>query len=195
MVATGAGGVRSDHNRSVSVATHASLFMGGMVVEFGNAGSGYRNRPDFLARSSGPLQLFAANRIVCRIGVARGGLAGQRRGRQIAMGSTAALSLCIFSVVAWKQVSWWRNSETLWSHTLECTRDNFIAQCDFGTVLLEQNRAKEAIAHYRQALQINPKSLEAHYNLGDALIHEGKTAEAIAEYNQVLQLNPSYAQA
>jgi len=48
----------------------------------------------------------------------------------------------------------------------------------------------EAIIHYQQALQINPRYAEAHINLGKALLHMGRDDEAMVHLQQALQLNP-----
>ncbi|PYV39525.1 MAG: peptidase S1, partial [Acidobacteria bacterium] len=53
----------------------------------------------------------------------------------------------------------------------------------------------EAIAQYRQALQLKPTFVEAHNNLGLALASQGRLDEAIAQYRQALQLNPRYVEA
>ena len=50
-----------------SFAREASLSVDGMVVEPGNACAGKRDRADIPARAGGSLQLFATDRVVCRV--------------------------------------------------------------------------------------------------------------------------------
>jgi tetratricopeptide (TPR) repeat protein len=64
-----------------------------------------------------------------------------------------------------------------------------------GNVLVVQGKPVEAVAHYREALRINPHYVHAHSNLGLALAGLGKTAEAIAEYREAGRINPEYAEA
>jgi Tfp pilus assembly protein PilF len=98
-------------------------------------------------------------------------------------------------ICTYEQTSYWRNSESLWTHTLACTSDNDVAHDNFGNFLIGEGRADEAITHYQKAVQINPKNVEAHYNLGNVLIKEGSVDEAITYYQKALQINPDYAQA
>jgi len=53
----------------------------------------------------------------------------------------------------------------------------------------------EAVAHYRQALDLDPNHAQAHNNLGNALFQLGKRDEAVDHYRQALRLRLNYAQA
>jgi tetratricopeptide (TPR) repeat protein len=64
-----------------------------------------------------------------------------------------------------------------------------------GNVLSLPSQVPEAIAHYEQALRLNPDYAEAHNNLGVVLEDQGKVPEAMAHYEQALRLNPDYAEA
>jgi tetratricopeptide (TPR) repeat protein len=83
----------------------------------------------------------------------------------------------------------------LWTHTLACTSGNYVAHNNLGYLLHDKGRADEAIAHYQQALQINPYFAEAHNNLGNVLVQKGRLEEAMAHYQQALQINPYFAKA
>ena len=52
-----------------------------------------------------------------------------------------------------------------------------------------------AIAHYEQALRIQPDFAQAHYYLGIALEQTGKFREAAGHYEQALRIKPDYAAA
>ena len=52
-----------------------------------------------------------------------------------------------------------------------------------------------AIAHYRQALQINPELALAHNNLGMALRSKGQSVEAVEHFRHVLRIEPDNQQA
>ena len=111
------------------------------------------------------------------------------------LGTVAALVITALMVCAWKQTTYWRNSESLWTHTLACTTDNFIAQNDLGNALLQKGDVDEAMVHFQQALQINPNYAEVHYNFGFALLQKGNLDEAIAHCQRALQIKPGYAEA
>jgi tetratricopeptide (TPR) repeat protein len=119
----------------------------------------------------------------------------QWRHRRAALGSVAAAILAVLAIVSFHQTSYWRNSITLWTHTLACTEDNAFAHNTLGNALLKEGRTEEAMAHYREAFRIDPAYAQAHYSLGIALLQQGRTEEAIAQYREALQLDPAYAEA
>jgi tetratricopeptide (TPR) repeat protein len=69
------------------------------------------------------------------------------------------------------------------------------AHYNLGSVLLQQSKEAEAIAHFEQALRFNPDYAEPHYNYGVALQQLGKVPEAIGHYEQALRLKPDMAEA
>jgi tetratricopeptide (TPR) repeat protein len=113
--------------------------------------------------------------------------------RQI-LGVAAFSMIATLTVCAWKQTVYWRNSESLWTHTLACTSDNYIGHYNLGNTLLQKGRVDEAIAQYQQALQIKPDYVGAHINLGIALLRKGQVDEAIVHFQMALQINPDYAE-
>ena len=66
---------------------------------------------------------------------------------------------------------------------------------DIGCVQFDAGKVPDAIAHYKQALRLNPDFAEAHNNLGVALTRAGEIEDAIGQYQRALQLNPDYAEA
>lgn len=65
--------------------------------------------------------------------------------------------------------------------------------CNLGLVLSAQGKLDAAIAHYRQALALQPDYVEACNNLGNALMDQGKLEEAVACYRRGLALDPKVA--
>ena len=117
------------------------------------------------------------------------------RHRRVVLGGLATVVLVALTWCAHTQTSYWRDSESLWTHTLACTSGNFIGQNNLGNALLQNGDVDDAITHFQEALQINPGYAEAHINLGNALFQRGKVDEAIAQYQRALQINPDYAEA
>ena len=60
-------------------------------------------------------------------------------------GVASALAVAVLMGCAWRQTSFWRDSETLWTHTLACTSGNYIAHYNLGVALADQGRLDEAI--------------------------------------------------
>jgi protein O-mannosyl-transferase len=107
-----------------------------------------------------------------------------------ACGIASALALAALIACAWRQTSYWLNSETLWTHALEHTSGNSVAHYNLGKTLFDAGRVEETIDQYRKALQINPNYFEAHSNLGIALMQTGRAEEGREQFLQALQIKP-----
>ena len=93
------------------------------------------------------------------------------------------------------QTTYWRNSQTLWTHALRATTGNFIAYNNLGTAFYEKGEIENAITEYEAAVALRPDYEEAHFNLGTALIQKNNPDDAIAEFQAALRLDPNHAQA
>jgi tetratricopeptide (TPR) repeat protein len=89
-----------------------------------------------------------------------------------------------------RQLSCWRDSESLFTHAIAVTRDNAAAEIDLGVALEQQGRQTEALAHYREAARISPENIQAHYNIGNLLDKLGQPGEALPEQREVVRLDP-----
>jgi Flp pilus assembly protein TadD len=93
------------------------------------------------------------------------------------------------------QVQTWQNSGTLFEHALAVTKDNYIAEHNLGSFLLDQSdQLESAITHLKRALEINPNSLQAHSDLGVALAKSGRLTEAETEFRTALRIDPTAEQ-
>jgi Flp pilus assembly protein TadD len=89
-----------------------------------------------------------------------------------------------------KQLSYWRDSETLFHHALAVTKNNDAAHHDLGFAFELEGRPEEALAEYREAVRLNPYHYQLHFSIGNMLEKTGHPEEALAEYHQCLQLDP-----
>lgn len=80
--------------------------------------------------------------------------------------AAAGLVLIALAVTAHRQVGFWNDYVTLWSHALEVTSNNWVAENNLGTTLLKQGRAEEAIPHFRAAYIDYPYDPNCILNLG-----------------------------
>jgi protein O-mannosyl-transferase len=110
-------------------------------------------------------------------------------------GVAAALLLAILMGCAWRQASFWHDSETLWQHAIDCMPRNAAAHANLASALAHDNRIDEAMDHFTTALKIRPDVADVHYNFGLALVNCGRIDEGIAQYHQALDIRPDYAEA
>ncbi len=91
------------------------------------------------------------------------------------------------------QLRYWRNSETLFRHTIAVTGNNPLALGNLGLYLYDHGRWQEAIEDYHQALRLNPSDYAAYDNLGFCYYNQGRLEEAMTNYYQALRINPNDA--
>ncbi len=91
------------------------------------------------------------------------------------------------------QTGYWRDSETLWTHTIACTAPNAIAHYDLGMFLDGRGRKNEAVDHFLQVLRINPQEYWACNNIGAAMMEQGRFDKAIEYFRRGLAIRPSNA--
>jgi len=98
----------------------------------------------------------------------------------------------ILAVNLWftaRQLNYWRDDVSLFSHAVAVTADNPGAQINLGLALEQEGQRDAALIHYREALRLAPDSVEAHNNLANILNDEGQTREALDHYQAALRLD------
>jgi Flp pilus assembly protein TadD len=116
----------------------------------------------------------------------------------------APVIIVALAATAYIQTSYWRNSETLWTHTLAVTSDNDFAHNNLGYLCIDSGQLDEAISHFEAAAMIRHNKTNKHYNVGsafvqmnlaDALARKGESDEAMVHYQEAIRLEPNYADA
>ena len=118
--------------------------------------------------------------------------------------ATAVVIIVALAWAAFIQTSYWRNSETLWTHALAVTSDNDFAHNNLGYLCVDRGELDKAISHFETALRIRSSRQDTHYdvgsafvqmNLADALARKGQSDEAMVHYEEAIKLQPNYADA
>jgi tetratricopeptide (TPR) repeat protein len=109
-------------------------------------------------------------------------------GRALIAGGALVLAGCMAATLV--QVRYWKDSETLFGHTLAVTTDNGIIESDLGKVLFQKGRADEALPHLLRAVALRPDLALAHYNLGHVYLAAGRVAEALSQFDIQVHLDP-----
>jgi len=108
-----------------------------------------------------------------------------------AMPAVAALiALAALGATARRQLGYWSDDFTLWSHAIEVTGPNFQAQEHLGSALAAQGRLLEAGLHFQAGVEIDPREPLGVFNLATYDQLQGRVPQAIAGYNAVLGMNP-----
>jgi tetratricopeptide (TPR) repeat protein len=124
--------------------------------------------------------------------MAWGGEDGLRRFRLPAISGVVltVIGLLFFTALSFRQTSYWKDSESLWRHSVACNGFNAEARYNLGQALGQKGHVDEAIREYKVALEIAPWHANAHNNLGNQFLLSGRWQEAITEYQTALRLNP-----
>lgn len=104
----------------------------------------------------------------------------------------AAGILIALAAICWRQIGYWRDSETLFRRGLEVTRKNDVLLYNLGVVLAGRGRLDEAAERFSEALRIQPGNVLARYNLGLARQLQGRKDEAVRHYLEAIRYDPRF---
>jgi tetratricopeptide (TPR) repeat protein len=138
------------------------------------------------------------------------GLAGLRGRWKIparAAGVAAVLILGACVAVTEHQLAFWRDTETLYQHTLAVTRNNGMTHMLLGSFYEKQGRSDEARQQYHEALDCfalimvevdgekRPYTAQVYLLFGQSAEQKGQTDEAIEYYREALRLDDKLVEA
>ena len=115
--------------------------------------------------------------------------------RKIALGLSMVIVLTTLGICSYRQVSFWNNSLTLFSHTVKVTQNNYIAYNNLGAAYNSLGCYQDAIEAYKQAIKIEPDYTKAYINLGAACNSLGRYQDAVETYKQAIQISPDFTDA
>ncbi len=122
------------------------------------------------------------------------GVAGQAERWHLPAALLPAVSIAVLvamAVQARRQIDYWRSSETLWSHTLQVTGSNWVAEDNLGGLALEKGNVEAAMPHFFRAAAINPSDPTSNLNIGFYWYQRGNLSAAFEQYKKVLSLKSS----
>jgi tetratricopeptide (TPR) repeat protein len=96
------------------------------------------------------------------------------------------IALSGYAYVSHIQIGYWRNSYTLFSHALQVTRGNGIAEDNMGVALVEMGRPDLAMEHFEAAIHLMPQLSTAHYNFATLLHQQNRLEQAVTQYKLAL---------
>jgi len=126
------------------------------------------------------------------------------RAQRAVVAIAATIIIALLSIRAFVQTSYWKNSDTLWSHTLAVTGENDVAHNNLGFLFLRRGELDKAISEFQTALDIRSRNTQSHYslgaaliqsNLGNALARNQRWDAAVDHLQEAVRLRPDYADA
>jgi tetratricopeptide (TPR) repeat protein len=118
-------------------------------------------------------------------------LANVLRAPMLAPGAAlAALAAC--AALTSHQLTYWKDSETLFTRMIDATPNNYMAHYNLGNLYSRQGRIDAALANYQAAIQEEPNYADAHNNLGGILLDQKRYDEALPHYRAAVGAKPEF---
>ena len=99
--------------------------------------------------------------------------------------------LLALGIVARHQIGYWSDNVILWTHTIQVTPPNYVAQDNLGGALLAHKRLDDAVIHFREAAAIHPVDPISAFNIGFYDQEHGNLYGAIEQYKKAIILTTS----
>jgi protein O-mannosyl-transferase len=122
-------------------------------------------------------------------------IAGRWPRVRVIVAAFAALACAGAGVVTWRLLPYWQDSTSLFSHAIDVTGDNYVAEFNLGLVGRSEGRLDAALSRYERAVQLRPTYAEAHNNIAEILIAENRIPEALPHVAEALRLRPDLVDA
>jgi tetratricopeptide (TPR) repeat protein len=101
-------------------------------------------------------------------------------------GTIAILLLLMFATR--RQLSYWSDDLTLWTHSAQIIKNNWMAENMIGETLVLKGDSEDAIAHFRAAAAMEPRFPLVHLHIGIYEEEHRHSYEAIQQFKQVIDL-------
>jgi Tfp pilus assembly protein PilF len=102
------------------------------------------------------------------------------------------ITISVLMALTRSQLDLWRDSETLYAHTLKVTQNNYIMHYAMGDIFAKKANLQEAKNQFHKAVQIEPRFINAIFSIGKINQIEGKLKDALLMYYQVIEQRPNY---
>ncbi|OPX93242.1 MAG: TPR repeat-containing protein YrrB [Syntrophorhabdus sp. PtaB.Bin006] len=116
------------------------------------------------------------------------------RQRETLAALSALCLVCLF-LLTWRQVSYWHNDITLYTHTLAVTDRNCIIYMNRGVAYGTAGNYRAAIKDITRAIEIDPKIASLYLNLGVAYNGLNDYARGVEAFTKAIEIDQRYAAA
>jgi tetratricopeptide (TPR) repeat protein len=113
-------------------------------------------------------------------------IASEKSIPKVWIAAPAALIVAVLGVLTYRQLSYWKNGETLWRYTLNVTKDNYTAHANLAIALQRQGRVEEAIPEFQTAQALHAYPLPQVLTLAMYEQRYGHLREAVETYQKVV---------
>ena len=109
----------------------------------------------------------------------------------LALVGGSALLGCVLATSI--QIMHWRDSVSLFAHSLEVTENNYVTDNCLGKAFEQTGDPMRALVLYREAVRLEPRYPQSQFNLATCLIGFGQMDEALQHLQTAAELEPRNA--
>ncbi|MBD3345939.1 MAG: tetratricopeptide repeat protein [Chitinivibrionales bacterium] len=106
----------------------------------------------------------------------------------------ATIVLVFLAGITQKQITYWRDSISLFQHAVNATEQNYLAHYNLAYAFADNGQFEKAIHHYKHSITIQP-SANSYNNLGVVYLKLNEPQKALLQFFKVLELDPEYEEA
>jgi tetratricopeptide (TPR) repeat protein len=104
--------------------------------------------------------------------------------------SLILVAISVLGFTAWNQTSYWKNTESLFKHTVEVVPNNWLAYGVLGIAVTKEGRLDEALEYYLAAYREGPKNANSCNNLGKIYALRGDTESSLEWHLRAIAAEP-----
>jgi len=111
------------------------------------------------------------------------------RWKKISVVAASGLLIACMLLTA-RQISYWRDSVSLFLHAMEVSPANFIAENSLGKAFERNGEQARALVLYQNAVELEPRYPQSQFNYAMSLLSFGRRAEAYEHLQDAARLEP-----
>ena len=100
----------------------------------------------------------------------------------------ASVVLAMLSWLTFRQVGYWQDSVTIWSHTLQVTGENLHAEKELANAMIRQGDNAQALPYLLRLAKQAPDDVWTHANIGASYAAQRRIHDATEEFETVVRL-------
>ena len=113
---------------------------------------------------------------------------------RVGWGAATAVGIAL-AILTFQQTGIWKDSFTLWNHTVKVDPDNSLAYFNRGDALMSRGDFPGALRDYTRVTELSPESHWGHYNRGYVHAKMGNHKAALRDFFRALVIDPEGAKA
>lgn len=102
--------------------------------------------------------------------------------------TSGTIILVLLPVATFQQLTYWEDSVAIWTHTLDVTTRNPLAEKKLALALAARGDTEPAIAHFLEAEKLDSNDIADHLTLGVLYASRGSLQDGMREFEAVVRL-------